>query len=362
MDIPTLMDLEVLKEITANFTSELELSSKGQKTSLAFIKNTIPSFPLVQKGEVFQVMVIGGTKFAKALIKKTDDHVEIVSITRSNLPIFSTRELFFSFLESQLDPNISVLSINFGYAIMPLFNNGKLEAIFLVSSKEHAFGDLVGTNICSEFEDYILEKTYRKIHVSMANDTICLLLSGLTEGKSTNLAAGIVGSGVNFAFFLDHTTLINAEAAGFDKFPQTPIGQKADSNSLHKGIHLFEKEISGGFLYQHFNYLFRKRGLAFSPLTDSFQLTTLAKERTDEIGDLAREVLDRSAQLVGSVISGITNFKQADMTFIMQGSVYWDGYNYKETVEKTVKQLTPYHVKYEKIEHADILGAAKLVA
>ena len=51
------------------------------------------------------------------------------------------------------------------------------------------------------------------------------------------------------------------------------------------------------------------------------------------------------------------------MTFVMEGSLFWKGYKYKETVEQTVKQLLPeYCIKFIRLENSDILGGAKLLS
>jgi len=46
----------------------------------------------------------------------------------------------------------------------------------------------------------------------------------------------------------------------------------------------------------------------------------------------------------------------------MQGSLYWKGNQYKETVSKRVKELClEYTATYEDVPHSDLYGAAKLV-
>ncbi len=47
----------------------------------------------------------------------------------------------------------------------------------------------------------------------------------------------------------------------------------------------------------------------------------------------------------------------------MQGSLFWNGSNYKEMIETELVQLgvPAGAIAFEKIEHSDILGAAKLL-
>lgn len=356
------MDFKILQEITNNFTDELTRSAKGEKTSLPFIKNTIPASPLVKDGETFQVMIIGGTNFFKALLTKAQGNLKILTEEHDNLPIFPDKKTFFSYLEKQLDPTVSVLAITFGFAIEPTSVNGKLEAIFLISAKESTFTDLIGKNICVEFEKYMKEKNQKELRVSIANDTICLLLSGLTQNKDRNLAAGIVGTGTNFAMFLNNTTLINLESGMFAKFPHTEFFDEINQSTNNPTDHFYEKEIAGGYLYMHFNMWLKKENKDFPPLISTQQLSQLAIERQDEFGEYAKMLLQRSGQLVACIIAGILKFKQTNMTFVMQGSVFWEGYQYKEVIEKTVKELSEFSANFIKVNHADILGAAKLVA
>lgn len=357
------MDLDELQKIAQNFTRELEDAALGKKTSFAFIKNTIPSSPMVKEDEVFQVMVIGGSVFCNAFVKKTPQGVGIVSEDYMPLPMLPTKEVFFKLLTDHLHPETKTLVLNFGYPQEPVFADNRLDAILLMAVKEHGFEGLVGKRIGQEYEKYIKEKRSQELSVSIANDTICLLLSGLTQHTGTDLAAGVVGTGMNFAMFLYDTTLVNLEAGAFDKFTRTPTGIEIDRSSRQPGVNIFEKEISGAFLYQHFNLLLKERNISYPPLKETAQLSVLAEERTDELGDIARELLERSAQLTACAISGIMEFKKSSMTFVMEGGVFWKGYGYKEIVEETVRKLSPdFFASFIHVEYPDVLGAAKLVA
>ena len=57
----------------------------------------------------------------------------------------------------------------------------------------------------------------------------------------------------------------------------------------------------------------------------------------------------------------MAEFKQHDITCVMEGSLFWKGFGYKETVAETVKKLTNYSVDIAEIDNSPILGAAKLV-
>lgn len=358
------MDLTTLRLVADNFAQALANAASGKPSCLSHIENTIPERPLVAKGGIFQAMAIGGTNFKSAVIKK-DDELEILELTqKTQPPVFETKEDFLSFIQDNLADDISVLGLNFAFPLKPVFANGKLEAILLFASKEHKFEGLIGENLSTAIETYIQKELGRQIHVSVANDTICLLLSGLTQRNDSHIAAGIVGTGLNFGYFENDTTLINTEAGDFNNFPIGQPEEILDEESIIKGRYLFEKAIAGAYLYKHFNILARQRKYFITPLKNSLELTEIAaREDGSQICFLAHEVLRRSAQLAACAIAGIATYKQSDLAFVMVGSLFWKGDGYKTIVRETVKQLVPaYKIQFLGIENSDLLGAAKLVA
>lgn len=359
------VDVGVLQEIADNYTKALQAAASGQSSSLVHIENVIPTSPLIKDDTLFQVMAIGGTNFKSATIRKSPTGLRIFDMQeKAQPPAFETKESFLSFINENLAPDIAVLALNFAFPIEPVFANTKLEGKLLFGTKEHTFEGLTGQNICTEIEKYVQEKQNRTIQVSVANDTICLLLSGKTQIEGNNIAAGIVGTGLNFGYFENATTLINTESGNFADFPLSHSGQLVDAESLLKGKYLLEKEVAGAYLYKHFNVLAKERNYFMKPLKNSLELTQLAaREDGSQACYLAHDILRRSAQLAACAIAGITKYKKEDLYFVMVGSLFWKGEGYKTIVRETVKQLIPdYQVQFLGIENSDLLGAAKLVA
>lgn len=173
------------------------------------------------------------------------------------------------------------------------------------------------------------------------------------------MACGIVGTGLNFGLLLDNNTMVNLESADFDKFPQSKLG-KALAEQFGSP---FGKETNGWSLYRHFNAEIEGRHMNFTPLTSTKQLAEVSQQNIPQLSDIAQKHLIRSAQLVACQAAGIAAFRQKDMVFNMEGSLFWRGNNYKKTVEETIKKLVPeYNVKFIQIENSEILGAAKLVS
>lgn len=355
------MKIEELQQITNNFIEEIEMAKEGRTSSLPFIVHTLPSQPLVSEKEHFQTLIIGGSVYQSAICSYTGTTLTIHSRTNGLKPMFNSRQDLMTFIEEMLEPEIRVLAINFAYPLAPYFVNDKLDGRLIQEMKENKFEGLIGEAIGETTEAYIKEKLGRDIVVTVANDTICTLLSGLHQMSWEEAACGIVGTGMNFAFFLDNGQPVNLESANFDKFPLSPYGAIVDSQSSFPGKGLFEKEISGGYLYQHFN-LYEQDHKENVHISSTKELDMFAQTCNGSGScEFATELLDRSAAYVAAQIAAITKYKKRDMTFMMAGSLFWKGFNYKETVTKYVKELIPaYNVNFTSVESCEIYGAAKL--
>ena len=341
-----------MANIVNSFVQELARSHANQKTSLEFIRHTL-STPARNSFDNIQAITIGGTFYNTAVVSPAT--YELSHQQHGSFQILSSAQAFLSLMERLIRPEETSIAVNFAYPLKPVTENGTLDGILLNGSKEHTFNGLVGKQVGKAIQDYIWEKRKQKLRVSVANDTICLLLSGLTKYPWSQIAAGIVGTGMNFALFEDEHTAVNLESGSFDKFEQSVEGKIIDAQSAEPGTALFEKEVSGAYLYKQFNLKAEKEGIS-TRIADTSELDRLAQTH-----HIARDVLDHSAHLIASQIAGILEFQQRDITFVTQGSLFWKGHNYKNTVDTVVKKLTNYSANYIEIEHADLLGAAKLV-
>jgi len=356
------MDIKTLQTITGNFTKELQNAKAGRKTSLPFIIHQLASHPIVKPGETFQVLKIGGSILQKSLLTRPNGEIIIKTFEEEHLPVMTTKDVFLSVIDKNISTRASVIAINFAYPMKPVFEDGRLDGILFKGTKEHAFQGLMGQRVGKTIELYIQSKYERVIKVTTANDTICLTLAGLTKHAPPYLSGGVVGTGMNFAFFLDNTHLVNLESANFDKFPQSEEGKQIDMQSIERGTALCEKEVSGGYLYHHFNILLTKNQIKHPAIDSTHAMDRLARGNIQGATELARGLFDHSAALIACQIAGITNFMSHDMTFIMEGSLFWVGWHYKSMVETYVKLLAPkYSVTFEAIKDCGIYGAAELV-
>lgn len=353
----------ILTEIKNNFLQELIEAKSGKPTSLAFIINQIPQASLVQENELFQVIVIGGTVCKSALVKRTQGEIVILKVQESKRNPLRTKQEFLALIESLIDNDVTTVSLNFAQALQPVFENGKLDGILLNGSKENTYDGLVGQKVGETIEHYFLQKDNRTITVSVANDTICLLLSGLTKHSWKELAACIIGSGYNSALFLEEDTVVNLEAGKFNKFSLSQQAKIIDAASAEPGAYLFEKEIAGSYLFHHFNLLINARKINYQEINSTQEINKALAEEHSEAHEVAREVLDHSACLVAGHIAGILEFLQRNTVFVTEGSLFWKAIGYKEMVETKIKELTPnFTAEFIHIEDSSIIGAVELVS
>ncbi len=356
------MEFEEIAHITDAFVQEMQLAEDGKPSSLPFIRHTLPQEPLVEEDQPFQVMVIGGSIYQSAVCTMSDDKLSITKRTNGDKPIFTTREDFLTFIESLYDQSVSTIAINFAFPLQPRYDGRVLDGVLTHAVKENPFLGLIGEPIGKTISTYLEERFGNPVTVAVANDTICTLLSGLHHYYPDELACGIVGTGLNFAFFLDDHTAINIETANFDKFQPTKYGILVDQNSVHPGKVLFEKEIAGAYLHHHFNAYARENGMP-NHVKSTQELDEYAKTCTGPgLCMFTKELLEQSARLTSAQMAAIMRKKQRDMKFVMAGSLFWKAWLFRETVQETVKRLVPdLHAEFIGVESCEISGAAKLI-
>jgi hexokinase len=91
-------------------------------------------------------------------------------------------------------------------------------------------------------------------------------------------------------------------------------------------------------------------------------MNELLKKRVPKATAIAEKLFERSAKLVAAQIAGILLFKKRDMTFVMEGSLFYKARGYKSIVKKTVQEITKkYNATFIRVEDSGVIGAAKLV-
>lgn len=362
IEVPSYSPTE-LKEIKDAFADELEAAARGTKNSLAFLRNNLPPHEMVADGEKYQAISIGGTVCKNAICQRSGDTAEIIELRQTNLPLFQDKDVFLSFMDQQIDPTVQVLGLSFAFPLEPFLRVDRIDGILLRPTKGHACTGLIGEAIGEELENHIAAVRGQHVRIAVANDTIGLVLSGLVKEQPEAIVGCIVGTGTNSGLFLDPKTVINIESGNFSRFKQTETGILVDQTSNNKGTYLFEKEISGAYLYRHYNELVKQHPTDIPSVSSTQELNDIAHAGPASAATLARSLFSRSASLVAAKVAALYSFKRIDyVLFVMEGSLFWDGYGYREAVELHLRSLGigPEQVHFTKIANSDIVGASQL--
>jgi hexokinase len=363
--------LTQLKEFSKNFTEQLLKSSQGEKNSLLFAKNYLPQKSLAKNTDKFQVIMIGGSHLESAQAKIINNKVEFSNFTEKDINKLTSKDIFLNLIEEAIYPQTEVLSVNFAFPIAPILIEDKLDGVLLRGPKGHDFTGLIGQQVGLEIEKYIFQKRGQKIQVTLANDTVALGLATKEFDTFTwqNCTVGIVGTGTNFGVFKDEKTFINIESGNFDGFVQTESGKLIDLESSNTGSQFFEKEVGGNYLVEHFNIDAKLLGMDIE-IENSKQLSEIAGDPSHPGQTTASDIFRRSAQLIACQINGIREYKfllnqiqeGQKLNILMEGSLYWKGYEYSKNVDFYLQHLglteQDYQIYY--LENMGLVGIARL--
>lgn len=347
--------------IRDNFKKELELASDGDKSSLPYIKVNLPSSFEHDIPDKYQVIVMGGTNFSSAMVRRNGFDIELYDTKKDKFDKFKSKNDLFSFILERVSSEIDTICVNFAFPLEPVLRDNRLDGKLMAISKDHKFSDLIGENVGEGLEKFILEKSGRKVKVSIENDTICLLMSGLSVSNKKNIVGAILGTGFNLGIFADELIAVNIEAANFDKFEPSEEVLAIDKDTTNEGQHLFEKEIAGNYLYKHFNYILQSKNIDYRPINSTSEL--FAVVHGDTQNEKAREIADglfkHSAKYLAASISAIAEYKKDDIDVIIQGGMFTD--YYKELLMDEIIKLTEKRITLCEINDSSRLGAAFLI-
>lgn len=349
------------QQIKQKFYQELVRASEGNHSSLSFIKHHLSKKPVITTGTI-QAIIIGGTNYILATqIIHQNGTKEIILKKSGKLPLLSSRKILADFFRKHLDIHAQAIGINFGFPLEPVIGSyGELDGSLLYGTKEHTF-----TGLDESIGELVKSLAPNKIKVSVANDTVCLSLSG----NGSENGSLVAGTGFNMCLVIQNKngkTLVNLESGNFNKFIPSPILQKIDAESEMPGAQLFEKAISGKYLALYFNEKIKERNLTIPPLSTSQELSELSHEIHEDIArDLARAIISRSAFLVGTAIAGVYEFynRPQTLTLIGEGSLLWDGWQYLDNIQKQLNKLSIPQgaVTIKHIKNSSINGAFGLL-
>jgi hexokinase len=225
--------------------------------------------------------------------------------------------------------------------------------------------------------------------VSVINDAVSALFSGLTTTDHDAYIGLIVGTGANAATFVRHKYLLNASVPMMDREAKIPINlemgnlpfihltkwdETVDRQSENPGIHLFEKAISGMYLGRIFKAMFPGSGFyAESGAKGLMEIIDAKSGFEGEHRTAAINIIIRSADLTAAALAGIIGLlyeqeRIRSVCIASEGALYWSNgpniQSYNQRVQATLKLLLPdivstdMRLTFPEIDHTTIIGTA----
>lgn len=357
------------------FHKDIVMALSNQHSSLPCILNPISR---VTPKPGFGVAVsIGGTNgYASAFRINGDGVLRFLNRKLFSLPEQTTRNKLFHLIAKNIlevsegRKKTFPIGIGFAYPLKPVLTHHFVDGELLYMSKGRNIKGLVGKRVGQEYHKFLIAEYGIDTTVSVANDAICLLLGG--DGVDI---AGVVGTGLNFAYwekrnaiaplrlgdlnrFFQADVAVNLEAKNFDKIKGTKLREIVDGESADTGFSLAEKEAAGAYLYQIFNAGKDKIvGKNFPELTSSDQLNEILTSpqfpllKGEGEGEVMRKakvfterIFHRSAQIVAIELCGILlklGKTKGLVPIVMEGGIFWKAKNYHALVNLYINTILP---------------------
>lgn len=367
-----LINEEDLERYAKFFKHDLIAALHNQRSSLSAILN--PVYKITPKPSKGVAIAIGGTYgyVSYFTISKKKD-IKFYNRKIFQLPQYVKKEELFRIIskyvfEAAGGKRTLPIGISFAYPLKPVLMGKYIDGELLYMTKERNIEGLIGKRVGQEYHKFLIKEYDIDTEITVANDTISLLLGG--EGAEI---AGVIGTGLNFAYWEKRTNIaplklgelhnfvqgdiaINTESKNFDKITETPLRKKVDEMSESPGLSLSEKEAAGAYLYKIFNAGKNDiLGKDFPALTSSDQINDIISnayiypanidiQTKAKAKFFAERIYHRSAQIVAVEICGIL-FKLGKTTgiipIIIDGGIFWKAKNYPALVNLYINMILP---------------------
>lgn len=362
-----------LRECAKQFRTEIIAALSNQRSSLPAILNPVHR---VKPKKGFGVAVsIGGTNgYVSAFRISKRGEVAFLNRKIFSIPSQTSKNTLFHLIGQNIlavtkgKKQSFPIGIGFAYPLKPASHDGLIDGELIRMTKEREIKGLVGTLVGQEFHLFLKKEYKLDTTVNIINDTIALLIGG--DGADV---AGVVGTGMNFAYwerrlsvaplklidlpgFSQGELAVNLESANFDKIPQSKLGKIIDVRSDIPGRALAEKEAAGAYLYQIFNAGKNELlGKGFPQMITTDQLNDILtgayvyppsvdKDQKMHAKQFTERIYHRSAQVVAIELSGILmklGKTKGIVTTVMEGGIFWKAYNYPALVNLYVNMILP---------------------
>jgi len=372
----------------------------GEKTRYGLVADggeilCIPTFVPIQSkqpsGRVL-VMDLGGTNVrcaqvlldnGRLVIERGPVKEKLASPYERDLELGAFLERLAGIIQS-LGPEKGLpLGYCFSYPTEPTRDG---DAVLLRWTKELSVSDTVGRKVGEMLCGYLFRHNtpWQCTQVKVINDTVAALLAGMGSSSADAFIGLIVGTGTNMAVPLDSGSIrklsdgstekfalpVNLESGNFHPPFLSDWDDQLDKASNNPGQHRFEKAVSGHYLANLLKLRMPESNIDIRRGAAAVFDKAFAKSAvSDPEQQLARQIIERSAQLVAASISGIIDILQEQrplkcVVITAEGAVFWGHPAYKATVQGTLRHLLvdfglpDIDVKFLAVDHANLLGSA----
>jgi hexokinase len=363
------LTIDQLCNVSINFKRETKKGLTKKDAIIKCLPSFIPPPQQINNGQVY-VIELGGSNLRTALISIKngeasflDGPIEIAMPWERNRSFPKEK-----FLKIQADALASLKSGDeefigycFSFPTEPLPNQ---DARLINWTKGLVISNMIGYEVGKTLLSYIT--SHYNMHfkrICVVNDAIATLFSGLNNYRRDGLIGLILGTGNNMATFLDIKNIpkmrnvpynfekipVNLESGNFNIPYLSKWDEVVDNKSENKGMHLFEKAVSGMYLGRVFKAIFPDSSLdpekGAKGLVDMLNNPENIKE---EYISTARHIYKRSSSLIAASLAGIISLlidhhHLNEIYIIGEGRLFWskvDGMgSYSTLVQKTLTTL-----------------------
>ena len=394
-----------LKAIAADFQNKITIGLSKDNTEILCIPTYITPKKDIDNAKIL-VLDWGGTNFRAAIVQFENGQPRIIE--NRQMPLSKTETKGFSKSDLSkviadaiaqlqcLDNSVTAIGYCFSYPAEAMQDG---DAKLLRWTKEIDVPELLQQLVGKSLLDYlnqhteIKQKTIFKT-IKVLNDTVACLFAGLAHKGYDTYIGLIVGTGTNMAGLvqsekiqklnknLNYTEVlpVNLESGNLIPSPDTLLidekyltefDKHVDEHSNNKGQQIFEKAISGGYLGEIFKHVFPNYN--HDAKFDTEKLTVVmnnSENYSQEFSAVARQIYERSAQLVAASIAGFVNLLATHDNTIKkvcvaaEGGLFWGQNEYSEIVSKEVHNLLAefgcgdIQVTIAKTNDANLIGSA----
>ena len=386
-----------VKEISLNFTEEIEKGLMHKESSLTMLPSFLKSPNGKEKGE-FLTIDFGGTNL-RILRVKLNGNRDYEILEKKSYPLRDPLKTYdytsvdvdakklFDFIAlkvKEVSKNITKNEIFLGHTFsFPCSQDCLDKACLIKWTKEIETSGVEGNDISILLQDALNAHELHNIkQAAIINDTVATLLVGAYQYPNVNIGS-ICGTGHNTCYLekdyisKNNQMIINLESGNFNKLSFTKYDQELDLKSEKPGLQILEKMASGHYLGEIFrlitkdiftNYEIKKvppfsiygSDLAIlvlnnsSNIDDKINILTKkvgfnSKQINTEIINLSQKIADllikRSAKLVSASFLGIIHKTDKDLTK-----------NHVIAIDGSLYEKMPYYSEYINQTFFDVLG------